>query len=283
MKKIIFTLIVLTSVFFLVYESKANWIVKSTIHRVISIATPGLPRSTINVSPLYDIIGGLVSYWTLDGNSINWATGVVSDVSGVGQNGNQILMSTTTSPIAGRAGQGLFFDGVNDFIRVPNATSLKQQNITVSFWTKPGTQNNALSQPLDFSHDAAGAANWVVLSQDATTNRNYLWAYHDGTAYRPTSASGVGVQYTTGVWQHIAYTKSGTTVIGYKNGVATWNPTPAGSATAVYGASPTLDIASYVTANTQRNFKGEMDEIRVYNRALSASEIKHLYELSRRF
>jgi Concanavalin A-like lectin/glucanases superfamily len=57
--------------------------------------------TTSNAAPLSS---GLVAYWPFDGNTINWRTNTVSDISGNGNTGTLNNMSTTTSPVAGKIG-----------------------------------------------------------------------------------------------------------------------------------------------------------------------------------
>ncbi len=66
-------------------------------------------QGTANVahSNPVSLSSGLVGYWTLDGSATNWNTGKTSDSSGNGNTGSLISMSTTTSPTAGKVGQGL--------------------------------------------------------------------------------------------------------------------------------------------------------------------------------
>jgi hypothetical protein len=50
---------------------------------------------------------GAIGYWTFDGGSIDWRTNTVADMSGQGNTGSLISMSTTSSPIPGKIGQAL--------------------------------------------------------------------------------------------------------------------------------------------------------------------------------
>jgi hypothetical protein len=52
---------------------------------------------------------GLVGYWPLDGTVTDWATGITRDLSGNGNTGQLISMSTTTSPTRGKIGQAMNF------------------------------------------------------------------------------------------------------------------------------------------------------------------------------
>ena len=65
---------------------------------------------------------GLVGWWTFDGPDMTGGT--VWDRSGQGNHGSAIGMATSTMYAAGKIGQALKFDGVDDFVRVGNQSSL---------------------------------------------------------------------------------------------------------------------------------------------------------------
>jgi hypothetical protein len=75
-----------------------------------SAATIGVPSNYLTLS------SGLVGYWPLDGKNTNWSTGQTLDLSGQGNTGQLINMSTTTSPVAGKIGQALNFNGSNSYV-----------------------------------------------------------------------------------------------------------------------------------------------------------------------
>src|SRR3990167_5525331 len=77
---------------------------------------------------------GLVGHWTFDGKD---TPGRALDVSGQANHGNLVSMSTSTSRVPGKIGQGLKFDGVNDYVNAGTGASLNLTNIgTVSAWVK---------------------------------------------------------------------------------------------------------------------------------------------------
>jgi len=57
------------------------------------------------------LTNGLVGYWPFDGKYTNWGTGTTQDASGNGNTGQLVNMSTTTSPVIGKIGQALKFNG----------------------------------------------------------------------------------------------------------------------------------------------------------------------------
>ncbi|MBW8041256.1 MAG: PASTA domain-containing protein [Planctomycetes bacterium] len=84
------------------------------------------------------------------------------------------------------------------------------------------------------------------------------------------------VPIETGIWTHVALTCDGSTITMYKNGVNV--ATTRGWADLML-ADPSSDESFYIGRNTEwgEYFKGIIDEVRVYNRALSATEIAQLY------
>lgn len=215
---------------------------------------------------------GLVGHWTFE----EGAGTTTAD-----KTGNGITGTLTNGPTwsAGKFGKGISFDGTDDYASIASPATLRNQDFTIGFWVKPGTQDNSIISMLDFAHESAQG--WVIQSEDATTNKYYYFTYRSGGGYQPAGGfgAGIGIQYTSDVWQYITYTKRGTTVKGYKNGVEVFTPADAASATVTYGTTENLFIGACVS-QAARNMTGEIDDVRIYNRALSAQEISNLYNSS---
>ena len=81
------------------------------------------------------LANGLVGYWPLDGAVTNWTTNTTRDLSGNGNTGQLIGMSTTTSPTIGQTGQALNLK-TNQSVQVPISSSLQFASTTISFWGK---------------------------------------------------------------------------------------------------------------------------------------------------
>ena len=81
------------------------------------------------------LANGLVGYWPLDGAVTNWTTNTTRDLSGNGNTGQLIGMSTTTSLTIGQTGQALNLK-TNHFVQVPISSSLQFASTTISFWGK---------------------------------------------------------------------------------------------------------------------------------------------------
>ena len=130
---------------------------------------------------------------------------------------------------------------------------------------------------LDFDHAGSPFQGWALQSEDATTNRYYYLGRYDGAAFQPSGSfgAGKGIQVTTSSWQNIVYSKNSTSLLGYLNGVQVYTAT-ATSATASYQSGKTIRIGSAVSIGS-RNFKGNISNVTIYNRALTETEILQDY------
>ena len=81
---------------------------------------------------------GLVGYWPLDGAVTNWNTNTTADISGNGNTGTLVSMSTTSSPTEGKIGQAFRFPASADSV-MADGTNYKfaaGQNFSVAAWFK---------------------------------------------------------------------------------------------------------------------------------------------------
>jgi hypothetical protein len=198
----------------------------------------------------------LVGYWKLDEANGTW----LQDLSGNGNtgtlSGSGITWSTASVPstITFDDYASAAFDGSSGYASL-GTTGLPATNgaVTISAWVKLGS--------------ASGNQDFVTLSGSGT----YLRFGLRGGSFAASSAmAGItGPSATTGAWHHLAYTYNGSVDSIYVDGVAT-----TGSFTHQSGATTaawmgTLDGATEL-------FNGSMDDVRIYNAALSASQISQL-------
>jgi hypothetical protein len=225
-------------------------------------------KTLINAPQKDQLTNGLVGYWSFNAPDIHWPTSVAYDRSGMGNNGSIVNMSNSSSPVAGASGQALNFDSINDHILVPNSTSLNiTSSITISAWIKPNSfgQNN-------FGRIVhKDGVNGYIFSLNNNSITNGLLFYSGGV-----NASTSNV-ITLNRWQHVASVFNGSTVTLYVNGIAV--STQAQPALTASTASLGIGIRP---ADSLRGFDGIIDEVRIYNRALSDSEMKQLYGMGRK-
>ena len=203
---------------------------------------------------------GLVGAWGFNEASGTTAT----DSSG---NSNTATLVNGPTRGAGRYGGGLSLDGINDYLSIPNTSSLdiSGNGLTLSAWLNP----------------AQTSGDSVLLGKfwGATmTNPYYQYGLElDGGArphfYVGTPSGVLGAQMTSalpfGQWSHLAVTFDGSQVQFYVNGALastvplTVNITSRGNAMRV-GAD----------AATQQFYRGMLDDLRVYRRAQTQTEVQ---------
>jgi hypothetical protein len=204
---------------------------------------------------------GLQSYWRLGepGGAVAFDSKGTSN--GTYENG-VTLGSAGALTAAGDTSASL--DGSNDRVSVPDATSLKPSSISVEAWAKPsaGIQNYAsiaTKTTVDSWSDGYGMYYWG--------GNVYFWVNDDPNDVAATSVP-------TGSWTHLVGTYDGSTIRIYKNG--TLAQSFAYSASITHSTQPLLIGDAAGTGNY--HWLGNLDEVAVYNRALTAAEAKQHYE-----
>jgi len=208
---------------------------------------------------------GLVGYWGFDEGSGS----IAYDSSGYSNNGSTTMASWTK----GKIGGALSFDGTDDYVDAGNGASLNVTNITISSWFKV-TSYLAASNPRIISKPAqAGHSDpYEVYSLQFPTASSFNYTMRisvDGTDYDVDS----GLSPSTGQWHHGVATFDGTNVKLYIDGILLKTESHPGSiTTSIYD----VYIGDYPRA-TGCHFNGLIDEVRIYNRALSADEVRYHY------
>lgn len=223
-------------------------------------------------SPAFGFYGdslasGLVGYWRFEDGS---GSLLAVDSSGNGNTGTLNNMDGNTAWTNGRVGGGIAFDGINDFINVPNAPSLEVgrngADFSVAFWINLGQGFTGAWR--NFLHKGAtDAERTFAIWMSFESNRlHYRISTTAGFNEGGDSAAAISV----GSWTHIAYVKSGNTLRLYING----------------SANATANLTGTVISNTGPLRIGKdpwypgvlstFDDLRIYNRALSSTEITRL-------
>jgi hypothetical protein len=193
---------------------------------------------------------------------------------------------------AGEVGTAFNFDGVDDYLVVkgPNLNVGTGAGLSVEGWINPA--NTTTPMPIIFYENNLGTYNgydagmhfYISIYPDTGTGPGCLVAnLLDTNSVSHIIASTTNL-VTAGVWQHVALTydrSSGNAAI-YLNGTPVVQ-TNLGSFT-VQTTFTNLLIGGHTTygseANPSEKFAGKMDELSLYSRALSGSEISALYNAS---
>ena len=189
---------------------------------------------------------------------------VFRDWSSWGNNGTCSEPSCPTSA-PGKFGNALDFDGSNDYLNMDNAGNFKD-DITIMAWINPRTTGEGGSGRIVSKNDAAG---YVFYINNAA---GLGWMINTTSIVETTSGS---IPYNT--WSHVVATFDkdlvSTQLKIYINGVIKGNGTR--TAAMPTNSNPLL-IGNRIALD--RTFNGRMDDIRIFNRALSPDEIKASYD-----
>jgi hypothetical protein len=199
---------------------------------------------------------GLVGHWKMDEASWNGTAGEVIDSSGNGNNGTSAGGATTG---AGKFGSGGSFDGVDDYVNAGDDSSLNPGHITVSAWIKKpsGTTGTVLRKGSSYLLDFWSIGNSLRFTI------NSKWSL------------GAGVVYPDdGNWHFLLGTYDGQNINVFIDGELKKTDAHVDS---IFVTSNSLSIGKNSVAS-DNYFNGQIDEARIYNRALSADEVKKLYE-----
>lgn len=225
-------------------------------------------QSVLNASRNNVLTSGLVGLWSFDGKDMNWRTNKALDKSGQGNDGTLSNMSTTSSPTIGKIGQGLRFDGTDDYINLgtPETFNLGAGNFTLCSWFKTTNTEE------DIVANGVGVNGNYLLMSYLGKLRGHIWYSSNSN----TIDSNVVVN--NGTWQHGCQVVDSTNISLYINGTLDKSQALVGTKAGIAG---TGIIGHRSTAAGAAHFDGLIDDVRIYNRALSAGEVKQLYNAGR--
>ncbi len=180
--------------------------------------------------------------------------GTASDASGNGRTGTMVGAGWTS----GKNGSAVFLDGVDDRVDLPQLGTFYRTAFTFEGWVlKRGTRKDVTVMG---SWDGGGPMIWV----DNANGRYMLTLGADSANYLDS-----GRTPAVGSWQHVAGTWDGATARLYLDGVQVASRTFAGD----IGTADVWRIGAF-RSNPIGFFDGLVDDVRIYNRALPASEIQ---------
>jgi glucose/arabinose dehydrogenase/chitodextrinase len=197
---------------------------------------------------------GLVAAYAFDEGSET----TVDDLSTFGNDGSIIGAAWTAS---GHTGNALIFDGIDDQVVVPDASSLDlTTGMTLEAWVYP---TSALSGGRALVQKQVDA---YFLNGNTSSDRPGVGGTFAGTCC--TVLSGTSA-LPVNQWTHVAGTYDGATLRLYVNGTSV-------ASQAITGSLEVNALPLRIGGNTHGNefFPGRIDDVRIYDRALSASEIQ---------
>ncbi len=208
-----------------------------------------------NTAPV--VAQGKVASYSFNGNGFDDSDfGNHADVSG----------ANTTTDRFGFGNSALLLDGTSSRVSASNGAQLNSATTSISFWVKPN------------SFPASGEV--YILSNGGWQDRWKISMPNHGKPVFTTHSNGAccsdldsGTPLTLGTWTHVVMVHDGLKDIIYFNGAQVNEKNAAG---ALDATTKPLGIG-FDPINNNYFFNGALDELEIYNVALSASEIATLY------
>ncbi|HOI18901.1 MAG TPA: DUF2341 domain-containing protein, partial [Candidatus Woesearchaeota archaeon] len=207
---------------------------------------------------------GLVGSWHFDEGTGNYT------VDSSGNHNTGTLYNSPTWTSSGRYGNAINFDGVNDYVSLSNLSSTT--SITITGWFK------ADSLPTSGNFGGIfGTQGWATGNIHFQIYTNATGTFLGGGINGDDTMNLYSIQQiTAGKWYQFALTKdAGQYRTLYINGTHDSN---------ISTNSNSLNLTNLRIGNTynaSRFFNGTIDEVRIYNRSLNATEIEALYNQSK--
>lgn len=213
-----------------------------------------------------DVTSGLIHRWTFDENTGTNAANAVGAQAGTLTNG------ATWAP--GIYGSAVDLDGSNDYVAL-GTMDVSGAASSIFLWLRADALTGNDIRFLAKANGSGEANHWWMLSTvDGILARARLKT--GGTTNTVAGNFASPKQLTTEKWQHIGFTYDGTNFKVYLDGVEVGNLPKTGA----------LSTDNTVAAAIGRNgsdtaggyFNGKIDDVRIYNRALTATEVEDLYD-----
>jgi len=213
---------------------------------------------------------GLISYWPFNGNA--------NDASGNGNNGT-VAGATLTTDRFNVANNAYLFSGTN-VINVPHNASLNSYPLTVSAWIKTDATFTTGNGGIIKKYVSASWNGWFLeLQINSASNSTVIPGYLRSASPCTGVIEGysicsnpVGMNYSGAVnntnWHHLVFRVDANSGVLYLDGILV-------SQQAWIGTAGGYTTTTPLTIGT--NFKGKIDDIGIWNRSLSSSEIINLY------
>lgn len=220
-----------------------------------------------SVDPTNNLPTGLISHWKFDETSGTTAA------DSVGTNHGTIAGNPVWT--AGKYGNCLQFDGNGDYVNCGNNTSLKfgSSDFTISLWFN----TTVIGQDVTSWRSMLGWGSWASTGTSiyGRLNLHRTGGYLDTWWNNAERVTGSTSSLNSGTWHHLALTRSGNTFQYYLDGIADGssysNTVSFDLDVFLIGKAP--DSITNFLGEADGQFNGKIDDVQVYNRALSVAEI----------
>ena len=236
-----------------------------------AIAILGFATMSFAQVPSYVPTSGLVGWWQFNGNA--------GDSSINGNNGT-VNGATLTTDRFGNPNSAYSFNGVNDYINTPNSASLSiTSDITMSAWILDNGDSNDYHTILGKRNNSGyWSYNLSISLINGGTGQEYKKIL-SGRRNPPSTADYKfsGDSINTLIWQHVAVTVKTDTINFYLNGNNVGYVVATGNVFTIPVIDQSVGLTIGACNSPTEYFWGKLDDIGIWNRALTTTEISALY------
>jgi lysophospholipase L1-like esterase len=212
---------------------------------------------------------GLIGWWSAEGSAIN----------SINTN-NGILQGGATATATGMVGSAFGFDGTNAYVQIPDSPAFHPTNFTIEFWVRFTSLDSA------GSGGSPAGDQYIVFKQNSRNSSfegfdlSKTRSGNDVFRFLVSSSSGQSVEIhsataiSAGTWYHVAAVRSPNMISLYVNGQIENQATV--SFGQDYGTLP-LYFGTSGQSFWDHKLKANLDEVSLYSRPLSSSEITAIY------
>jgi hypothetical protein len=202
---------------------------------------------------------GLISWWPADGNAY--------DIAG----GNNGTLENGATFGSGEVGEAFSFNGSDQYVQIPDSPSLRPASVTLECWFNGSIavlNGNLISKPVGSGY---------YDSWDMWIGYGYLTGVVGSSSNLATYVTNAFTP-VPGVWYHAAYTFDSVAKIQtlYLNGAVV--ATGSANLQIGYDSHPVLIGSEFDFGSLDLPFNGRIDEASIYDRALTSTEIKAIYD-----
>ena len=209
------------------------------------------------------LLSGLVGWWTMDGKDVTVTT--ATDKSGFGANATR---QNSTKLTQGKIGQAMSFSSsTNDYLLYTASQNITS-TMSISIWYKTNTKTLPASHRMMYG--LTGATYFSLVS---SLTASPFFSLITGATQKTVNSS---IPSTIGRWTHTAATYDGSYIKIYVDGVYQNQSVATGT---IGGFTNVSNKYIGRWALDGYNFDGSLDDVRIYNRALSDQEVQQLYKL----
>ena len=234
------------------------------VSNIFGSATSSVAQIDVNGS----LTEGLVAWWKFDETNGT----IANDSSGNGNEGNLTNGPTWTS---GKIGGALSFDGADDRVKIPHTILDQKLAFTVSLWFNMKMGSDGSYHALI---TAANSSNANAFTFEKRPDHSIAIRDMGEISISTAKTS----DFWTSTWRHVTLAKSSVGIVIYLSGEELDSKNYSTATTSVDAnglwIGPDQDSVGGGWQSGQ-SVKGELDDYRIYDRALSAFEVKALYEL----